>query len=146
MMKVKCQMSNDECQFSNVKLCQMFDPMLFRVFIGPRCPWGPIYGSGCLSQTESKTFLKPNWCDSGWWWYKLNTYWQCGNASDTTWWPTLEPNNASDVKFWIDLQQIRKCIFKRNTKLILRNIAKAKRTQGIEFITWIRFLTKINLK
>ena len=22
------------------------------IFIGPRCPWGPIYGSGCLSQTE----------------------------------------------------------------------------------------------
>ena len=22
------------------------------LFIGPRCPWGPIYGSGCLSQTE----------------------------------------------------------------------------------------------
>ena len=22
------------------------------IFIGPRSPWGPIYGSGCLSQTE----------------------------------------------------------------------------------------------
>ena len=21
-------------------------------FIGPRCPWGPIYGSGCLSLSE----------------------------------------------------------------------------------------------
>ena len=24
------------------------------VFIWPRCPWGPIYGSGCLSQTEPR--------------------------------------------------------------------------------------------
>ena len=22
------------------------------IFIGPRCPWGPIYGSGSLKQTE----------------------------------------------------------------------------------------------
>ena len=22
------------------------------IFIGPRCPWGPIYGSGCLKQTR----------------------------------------------------------------------------------------------
>ena len=25
---------------------------LFVIFIGPRCPWGPIFGSGCLSLTE----------------------------------------------------------------------------------------------
>ena len=25
---------------------------LFHFFIGPRCPWGPIYGSGSLSQTN----------------------------------------------------------------------------------------------
>ena len=30
----------------------------FFIFIGPRCPWGPIYGSGCLSLTHSKTFVK----------------------------------------------------------------------------------------
>ena len=23
-----------------------------RLFIGPRCPWGPIYGSGCLKLSE----------------------------------------------------------------------------------------------
>ena len=23
------------------------------IFIGPRCPWGPIYGSGCLSVSLS---------------------------------------------------------------------------------------------
>ena len=23
------------------------------IFIGPRCLWGPIYGSGCLSLTET---------------------------------------------------------------------------------------------
>ena len=27
-------------------------------FIGPRCPWGPIYGSGSLSLTNSKTFVQ----------------------------------------------------------------------------------------
>ena len=27
------------------------------LFIGPRCPWGPIYGSGCLSLTHSLTEL-----------------------------------------------------------------------------------------
>ena len=29
-----------------------------RVFIGPRCPWGPIYGSGSLSLTEWDTLLQ----------------------------------------------------------------------------------------
>ena len=48
-------------------LCQMF--------IGPRCLWGPIYGSGSLKLTESKTFCRLNWCDSGWWRYKLYTNW-----------------------------------------------------------------------
>ena len=45
------------------------------IFIGPRCPWGPIYGSGCLSLSEYKTFCRLNWCDSGWWIYKHNTNW-----------------------------------------------------------------------
>ena len=36
------------------------------LFIGPRCPWGPIYGSGSLKLTDWDTFLKLNWCDSGW--------------------------------------------------------------------------------
>ena len=27
-------------------------PLVSVVFIGPRCPWGPIYGSGCLSLTD----------------------------------------------------------------------------------------------
>ena len=44
-------------------------------FIGPRCPWGPIYGSGSLSLTDSKTLCRLNWCDSGWWRYQLNTNW-----------------------------------------------------------------------
>ena len=30
---------------------QLF-PAIQHLFIGPRCPWGPIYGSGCLSQTN----------------------------------------------------------------------------------------------
>ena len=25
------------------------------IFIGPRCLWGPIYGSGCLKLTDSLT-------------------------------------------------------------------------------------------
>ena len=33
-----------------MKQKRLEDVALF--FIGPRCPWGPIYGSSCLSQTE----------------------------------------------------------------------------------------------
>ena len=29
------------------------------IFIGPRCPWGPIYGSGCLSLTDWTRPPKP---------------------------------------------------------------------------------------
>ena len=39
----KCILSH--CNFSGAILYLPF-------FIGPRCPWGPIYGSGCLSQTN----------------------------------------------------------------------------------------------
>jgi len=28
-----------------------------RFFIGPRCPWGPIYGSGSLKLTHSLSYL-----------------------------------------------------------------------------------------
>ena len=45
------------------------------LFIGPRCPWGPIYGFASLSLSDWDTFLKLNWCDSGWWKYQLNTNW-----------------------------------------------------------------------
>ena len=31
-------------------LIRFWAPLSF--FIGPRCPWGPIYGSGCLSLTN----------------------------------------------------------------------------------------------
>ena len=34
------------------------------VFFGPRCPWGPIYGSGCLWLED---LCRLSWCDSGWW-------------------------------------------------------------------------------
>ena len=37
------------------------------IFIQPRCPWGPIYGSWCQSATPYKTICGLNWCDSGWW-------------------------------------------------------------------------------
>ena len=43
---------------------------ILAVFIGPRCPWGPIYGSGSLSLTDWLTeepCCRLNWCDSGWW-------------------------------------------------------------------------------
>ena len=39
------------------------------VFIGPRCPWGPIYGSWCQSVTHYKTICRLNWCYAGWCWY-----------------------------------------------------------------------------
>ena len=37
------------------------------------CLWGPVYGSRCLYLTTYKNFVKLCWCDSGWWWYQLNT-------------------------------------------------------------------------
>ena len=40
------------------------------LFTGPRCLWGPVYGSRC---TYILDFVKLCWCDSGWWWYQLNT-------------------------------------------------------------------------
>ena len=36
--------------------------IVIAIFIGPRCPWGPIYVS--VSDT---TMCRLNWCDSGWW-------------------------------------------------------------------------------
>ena len=44
--------------------------LYFCIFTGPRCP---VYGSRCLSLCHSKSFLKLFRCDSGWWWYQLNT-------------------------------------------------------------------------
>ena len=31
---------------------QCINPCISTVFIGPRCPWGPIYGSGFLKLSE----------------------------------------------------------------------------------------------
>ena len=31
---------------------QFINPCISTVFIGPRCPWGPIYGSGFLKLSE----------------------------------------------------------------------------------------------
>ena len=53
------------------------------IFIGPRFPWGPIYGSSCLSQTNKLSptpLCRLNWFDSGWWRYKLNTNWNANWA------------------------------------------------------------------
>ena len=30
--------------------------LICNLFIGPRCPWGPIYGSEPMSLTDSQTF------------------------------------------------------------------------------------------
>ena len=46
------------------------------VFTGPRCLWGPVYGSQC-TYFPTRTLLRLCWCDSGWWWYQLNTSWWC---------------------------------------------------------------------
>ena len=40
------------------------------IFTGPRCLWGPVYGSRCLYLCHSGSFVKLCWC---WWWYQLNT-------------------------------------------------------------------------
>ena len=42
----------------------------FFVFTGPRCLWGPVYGSRCLYLCTRP--LVETWCDSVWWWYQLN--------------------------------------------------------------------------
>ena len=90
-------------------------------FIGPRCPWGPIYGSGCLSLTDSlspRPLCRLNWCDSGWWRYKLNTNWckECKEGIPRQCkWHNLVANFGTKqykwrqlmTKFWINLQQIR---------------------------------------
>ena len=36
---------------------------------------GRICGSESLKQTDSKTFCRLNWYDSGWWWYQIDTNW-----------------------------------------------------------------------
>ena len=41
-------------------------------FTGPRCLWGPVYGSRSLYIPPYDSFVKLYWCDSGWWWYQLN--------------------------------------------------------------------------
>ena len=48
------------------------------IFTGPRCLWGPVYGSRCLYLCHSlQDFVKLCWCDSGCWWYQLNTSCWC---------------------------------------------------------------------
>ena len=56
----KCVNDDDEDLLSPVKqsngdCLKVAAPQVesrLRIFIGPRCPWGPIYGSGCLSLTH----------------------------------------------------------------------------------------------
>ena len=51
---------------------------LFEIFIGPRTGKPGVRSLGPsvrLSVRLSKTFVKLNWCDSGWWRYQLNTNW-----------------------------------------------------------------------
>ena len=59
------------------------------IFTGPRCPRGPVYGSRCLSLPTSKSFLKLYWCDSGWWWYQLNTI-DDANINQLNWFNWLQ--------------------------------------------------------
>ena len=47
------------------------------LIIGPRYTWGPIYVSGC----HWHTFLKLNWCDSGWWRYRYTNSIQTDSAN-----------------------------------------------------------------
>ena len=62
-------------KLSNLTCIDWQCTLVDRFIIGPRCPWGPIYGSGSLSQTNWDTFCRLNWCDSGWWRYQLDTNW-----------------------------------------------------------------------
>ena len=55
------------CSCTKVLVCKSC------LFTGPRCLWGPVYGSRCLYVPPYNRFVKLCWCDSGWWWYQLNT-------------------------------------------------------------------------
>ena len=46
----------------------------YRFLSDPGVP-GPIFVSVCPSVRHKLTFVKLNWCDSGWWGYQLNTNW-----------------------------------------------------------------------
>ena len=43
------------------------------IFIGPRYPWSDLCVRMSLRQWD--TFVKLNWCYSGWWRYQVNTNW-----------------------------------------------------------------------
>ena len=45
------QLRDFQLSFTPAHLCPE-KKILCKIFIGPRCPWGPIYGSGCLSLTD----------------------------------------------------------------------------------------------
>ena len=53
----------------HISICKWTPHLKKAFFTGPRCLWGPVYGSRPLY----KTFVKLCWCDSGLWWYQLNT-------------------------------------------------------------------------
>ena len=57
------------CKNSKEEILPLRCPQMLsctEIFIGPRCPWGPIYGSWCPSVRHYKTMCGLNWCDSGW--------------------------------------------------------------------------------
>ena len=53
--------------------CRLVNVKFSIFFTGPRCLWGPVYGSRCLYLSISGSFGWLCWCNSGWWWYQLNT-------------------------------------------------------------------------
>jgi len=72
------------------------------IFIGPRCPWGPIYGSGCLKLSElplwnltdmtladedTNSILTDNSNRA----IQGNVASDSTNASSAIWWPNLQP-------------------------------------------------------
>ena len=61
---------------SSIKSISASESQRCYLFIGPRWPWGPIYGSNvCLSARHWAMLLKLNWCDSSWSSYLITRKW-----------------------------------------------------------------------
>ena len=109
----------------------------YTIFIGPRCPWGPIYGFASLKQTnwatcanltdvtladdDTNSILTDNANRT----FQGNVAMQVTQLCCQIWNQAMQVTSpdyqilnqfARNQKMHI-LQQIRKCIFKRNTKL-----------------------------
>ena len=70
---------------------QPADYILDYLFIGPRCPWGPIYGFECLKQTSCTSYTS----------YRLYTEKvTVSTLEDSSWWIQLMQVVPSGGQIW----------------------------------------------